>query len=426
MAWIKKSDFKGKYADYWGKHFISYEKAINKTNFILYLFWDKTLAYESPLVQLDYKKFIYDGDKTTAECYDLSGNDPFFYGAINDETSGFTYSDTLLYIQTGLTSLTVLTGKTYYSGQTAIIYYTNDMKMQGDVISYDDASGELNVNVRKCWGTTNKQLSDWYVYQVDTPINISVTGNLVGKTTQTGQINATNSFYGDNVISDCTFLSNNTNIATVSSSGLVSFVSTGYTTIKTTYKDISSGSTNVNISWIGDYLVITPNPISGTTGTTVQLSSKTNLGQDILEYTNWNWNVGQNIFTIDSGLLTIIGFGNGLLNATYFDMTGSTYITGYHNISSINILSGDVFITGLTTNQHMYPMNVVNQDMVSIGTECTYLSANSDIATCYGSTIIRIGYGTTNITITSIINPSVTNVFEITFVENGTNGTSGS
>lgn len=417
MAWIKKSSYKGIDADYWGKYFISYDTASNKTTFILYLFWNKTTAYDSPLVQLESIKFEYTGEKTKQECYALTSQDPFFEGAVNDESPGFTTSESSLDIKTGLTTLIIDSGMTYTSGQTAMIYYSNFKKMQGEVISYNYDSGELNVNVRKKWGTNIKKLSLWYVFLVETPSNsISVTSSLVGKINNTKKIKAINAYYEDDVTSDCTFLSNDLNIATVDTGGTVTMESTGSTTITTTYKDgISVGSTNVTVYYSGSYLKITPNPVSGTTGYTIPIISKTNFNKVVTKYTTWSQSP-QSIYSMSDSGITINKVGNDQLIGTYYDMTGSTIVKGYNTVTSIDICGNDMNpITGITTGSTEFIISVINQDEIVITSECNYLSSDTNLATCQNGIITKINSGTCIITVTSQISPNISKDFEIIF-----------
>lgn len=69
MALLKETNYKGKTANYWGKYFITYSKAEDKTTFIIYLYWDELSANLAPLAQLDFRKYEFIGNKTPQECY---------------------------------------------------------------------------------------------------------------------------------------------------------------------------------------------------------------------------------------------------------------------------------------------------------------------------------------------------------------------
>lgn len=148
----------------------------------------------------------------------------------------------------------------------------------------------------------------------------------VGNTVQLAVVNQN----GDNVITECTFGSSVSTVATVSSTGLITIIRTGTTTITTTHNDGPTDTTPVIGYWQIGAMQTTPLNWTGTTtGETKQLTVYTQVGSHDI--------TSQCTFVASGagspGVITVNG-ATGLVTFVGNNYTGDAcYITVTHTYS---------------------------------------------------------------------------------------------
>lgn len=163
-------------------------------------------------------------------------------------------------------------------------FYVNDQAFSG-VTSVDSLTTDLyfhytdlNDSRWKLSGNTDATASGIILEDSDTT-SITVTpSSFIDYSGGTKQISSIVNQDGVNVFSECTFSSLNTSIATVNSTGLITLIHTGTTTIVTTHADGPTGGTSVTGYWPGPVTLspsvnnTPPDVVSGVTGTTVNFT----------------------------------------------------------------------------------------------------------------------------------------------------------
>lgn len=239
----------------------------------------------------------------------------------------------------GVTSVSALTSDLYYH------YYkeTDLWRLSGDTVS--TASGPIIEN------------------SITTAITVTPSATTV-HSTGTQQITVVNQD-GTNVVPECLFVSSTPAVATVSSTGLITSVITGTTTITVTHNDGPTGSTLVTSYWAGP-LTITPLTFSGYTGQTVSLTAMAS-GHDVTTTSTWSASntgstVGASTGVVTLGPVSVTTLSQVTqISATYGSLTntgGNSYITDYYWVTSLTMTPTGW--TGTTTGQTQQ-LTIVNQ-----------------------------------------------------------------
>lgn len=195
--------------------------------------------------------------------------------------------------------------------------------------------------------------------------------------------------------------SNNTDVATVSSSGLVTAVATGSTTITVTTAD--GGKTDTcTVTIIIPITSITLSPASllttpGETSTLVADIFPSDATNKTISWTSDNTNIA----TIDAnGMLTAVGGGTTTITVAAGDgtQTASCTIIVTIPVTGITLSSSSLSLTTGQTSvltSTISPANASNQAV-------TWSSSNSSVATVDSNGVVKaISTGTANITVTS-------------------------
>jgi large repetitive protein len=282
----------------------------------------------------------------------------------------------------GVTSVSALTSDLYYH------YFDTDgteWKLSG--ASTTTASGRILEN------------SD------TTSIVVSPTAK-TGSTAATQQLTVVNQD-GVNVTSECTY-SATTALCTVTSGGLITFVTTGVTSVKVTHPDIPGSPTTVPIViyWTGNMSITAGNGVGGIftgyTGGTYQAAATMDTGGYVVT-TVASW-VSENtsIATVGlhTGLITFVYTGSTTVGATY--PTGSFMsrgVTVYWPVRTVGVTPA--VLTGTTTGQTQQ-LAVVDQNGRNILSACSFSSGTPAVATVSAAGLVTFtgSAGSTVITVT--------------------------
>jgi len=247
------------------------------------------------------------------------------------------------------------------------------------------------------------------------PSNISIA---VGSSQQLQIISIDNQGNTNDVTSNCTFTSNSTSIAQVTSQGLAEAESIGSTTITVSYQGLTT-NVNVNVTGVAnngnsssstpiinnstvssistnessytidenqtEQLTVTANLSSGSTYNITQSSS----------YSSSNSNIAS---VSSSGLITGIGVGTTTITVSYSGLTATVSVQVDNliiNPSTVTINAGDS--QQLIINIENYDGTITN----NIQQNCTYSIVNTNVANINSQGLVEgISGGSTTATIT--------------------------
>ena len=248
------------------------------------------------------------------------------------------------------------------------------------------------------------------VITVDLPadqIDIDPDSETLTSVGATVQLTATVYDENNDVIEDATVAweSDDTSVATVSTSGLVTAVSRGTTTITATSGD-KSKTASITVDLPADQIDIDPDSETLTSvGATVQLSATVyDANNDIITGATVTWASGNtNVVTVDSnGLVTAVAVGSTEITATSDGESGSATISVELPAGSIEIDPQSATLTAVAdTVQLTATVYDANKDIVS-GATVIWASSDPNVATISTSGLVTaVARGSTTITATS-------------------------
>jgi hypothetical protein len=207
----------------------------------------------------------------------------------------------------------VISECTFVSANTGITVVDSDGAFG---IDFTAITGTTRINVTHNDGPTGTTIVTCLPY---TSIDATINGGNIVYTNFTGATTSMDvHFNSDTITAYTTLTSQNTAAVTVDSSGLVTLVGTGTTTITATIDGLSD-SVTVTSYWPVTSVVVTPAAFTGTTtGQTQQLTVVDQNGRNIIaECTFVSYDTS--IFTVDTtGLVTCVGnVGDGYVTATH-------------------------------------------------------------------------------------------------------------
>ena len=227
---------------------------------------------------------------------------------------------------------------------------------------------------------------------------------------------------GDSIdlsLADCDYSSDNTDIATVDNSGVISGIAIGTTTITVSYTEggiTKTDTVGVTVSEAPKVLTsieVSPATINVYVGNSNAITSVTanydNGGSTDLSLADCNYDSDNpNIATVNNGgLITGVSAGTAVITVTYTD-------GGITKIDTVSVTVEDISLTSISvlpSNMNMYVGSSKNITSIiayyndGSNTSITlslanYLSSNSNIATVNGSGVITgVSAGTATITV---------------------------
>ncbi len=248
------------------------------------------------------------------------------------------------------------------------------------------------------------------VITVDLPadqIDIDPDSETLTSVGATVQLTATVYDENNDVIEDATVAweSDDTSVATVSTSGLVTAVSRGTTTITATSGD-KSKTASITVDLPADQIDIDPDSETLTSvGATVQLSATVyDANNDIITGATVTWASGNtNVVTVDSnGLVTAVAVGSTEITATSDGESGSATISVELPAGSIEIDPQSATLTAVADTVRLTAtVYDANKDIVS-GATVIWASSDPNVATISTSGLVTaVARGSTTITATS-------------------------
>ena len=203
------------------------------------------------------------------------------------------------------------------------LYYFMNTYIDMRLMDYNDKRVRFTFSSGTSWKDMSFTIPDigtLSITVIPNPIIVTTSG-----TTQLIVINQK----GNNVISECSFsISGNTELITVSSTGLVSIDNmTGMTNIIVTHNNLISNSTivPVTIYWSGDIDIVANGPsgstFDGLTGDTYQ-SQATMIDGDYNVTTDCNWVSDDEAIAsvgLNTGLISFVSAGTASITATYLN-----------------------------------------------------------------------------------------------------------
>jgi hypothetical protein len=206
-------------------------------------------------------------------------------------------------------------------------FYVNEQAFSG-VTSVDNLTTDLYFHFTdlddtrwKLSGNTDALASGLILEDSNTTAITVTPSSITGSTAETQQLSVVNQD-GVNVLSECAF-SATTAKSTVSSGGLITFVTTGTTSVKVTHPDIPLTPTTVPnyIYWSGSLSIegynTTGGTFSGYTGTTMNATATVD-GHDVTTVATWNSSeTSVGTVGLHTGVLTLLTTGYTYITATY-------------------------------------------------------------------------------------------------------------
>lgn len=214
--------------------------------------------------------------------------------------------------------------------------------------------------------------------------------------------------YGQDVSSSCTWSSDNTAVATVSTNGVITGVSKGTATITAVYNGTTlTGTVTVTPAYTYE-LILSSTSLSLNKGTNRTLTATYKTYVDgVLESSanvtgNATWaSSSTSVATVSTqGVVTAAGVGNATITATYNgkSATCSVKVIGTPTLS-MGWTSADMEKGDVRTNAAIYNPNDGTAS-TNVTSSATWTTSNAGVATVGGGTITAQGKGTATITAT--------------------------
>lgn len=245
-------------------------------------------------------------------------------------------------------------------------------------------------------------------------VSVSISGTAtLSNTNQTSQLKATATLSGggatQNVTETATWQSSSANVATVSSTGLVTAVAKGTATVTATYQGtagtlaFSSGmaeTTAVAISGAG---------VLADSNQTSQLHATATLAdgtiQDITDVASWQ-SSNANVATVSTtGLVTAVASGITMITAGYRGQSGTLSVSS--GVTSRNIASCG---TLTSSGRYVVTADLSGSGFGQAGTSCVHVGGDSIELQCNGRAVNTIQVGGNAVGRGSPVPPGVQNV----------------
>ena len=213
--------------------------------------------------------------------------------------------------------------------------------------------------------------------------------------------------YGQDVSSSCTWSSDNTAVATVSTNGVITGVSKGTATITAVYNGTTLiGTVTVTPAYTYELVLnkTTMNINKGGTGTIVATYKTYADGvlessKNVTSSATWS-SSSTSVATVSGGAVTGKGVGSATITATYSgkSATCSVKVIGSPTLS-LGWTSADLEKGDVRTNAAIYNPND-GTSSTNVTSNATWTTSNAGVATVGGGTITAQGKGTCTITAT--------------------------
>lgn len=350
----------------------------------------------------------YEGSQT------ITVNDVLTYGLEQSITSPSIYVGASLasaanYITfkngTRSSSQTVTSSATWTSSDTSVATVSG-----GTITGVKAGTATITATYNGYSATAEVTVEDKITYDVYlSPASTTVVAGRTSKLTAV-QRTFTNGVqtYGQDVSSSCTWASNNTAVATVSTNGVITGVSKGTATITAVYNGTTlTGTVTVTPAYTYE-LVLSSTSLSLNKGTnrTITATYKTYV-DGVLESSanvtgNATWTSSStSVATVSTqGVVTAAGVGNATITATYNgkSATCSVKVIGTPTLS-MGWTSADMEKGDVRTNAAIYNPND-GTSSTNVTSNATWTTSNAGVATVGGGTITAQGKGTCTITAT--------------------------
>ena len=257
---------------------------------------------------------------------------------------------------------------------------------------------------------TSGSLSANVVIKVDLPaarVVVDPDSETLTSVGETEQLTATVYDVNNDVIEDATVAweSDDTSVATVSTSGLVTAVARGTTTITAT-SESKSATASITVDLPADQIDIDPDSETLTSvGATVQLTATVyDENNDVIEDATVAWESDDtSVATVStSGLVTAVARGTPTITATSGDKSKTASITVDLPAARIDVDPSSHTLTSVgATKQLTVTVYDANNDIIT-GAAVTWESGDTNVATVNANGLVTaVADGSTNITATS-------------------------
>jgi uncharacterized protein YjdB len=224
---------------------------------------------------------------------------------------------------------------------------------------------------------------------------------------QASQLTATETLSSgttQDVTTTATWQSSNSSVATVSSTGVVTAVATGATTITAAYLGGTAGTLVVVVNGTSVVSMLIVGPGSLGTAQTSQLiaaaSLRGGMTQDVTNSAAWQ-SSHPGVATVSSaGLLTAVAPGTTTITASYLGKAGALAVTVNDSVTSI-LLFGPTSLTASATGQFIAAAMMSSGPEQIVTNTVAWASSNPGVATVSSTGLVTaVATGATTITAT--------------------------